>query len=98
MQRAVWWAGSTDLSVWWAGSTDLSKEHTFTFCSLNPEDGGIIFFRNDGIKLPYCTESQVKRPQHKTLEPWKAQTYKPPGKKNLKSMENFNSSHRVNQY
>jgi hypothetical protein len=66
--------------VWWAGSTDLSKEHTFIFCRLNPEDGGIIFFRNDGIQLPYYTESQVKRPQHKTLGPWKAQTYKTPEK------------------
>jgi len=51
--------------VWWAVSTDLSKEHTFSFCRLNPEDGGTIFFQNDGIKPPQCKESQVKRTQLK---------------------------------
>jgi hypothetical protein len=63
--------------VWWAGSTNLSKEHTFSFCRLNPEDGGITFFRNDGIQLPHCTESQVKRPQHKLRGRGKLKPTKP---------------------
>ena len=46
--------------VWWAGSTDVSKEHTVFFCRLNPEDGGTILFRNDGIQQPRCTVSQAK--------------------------------------
>jgi len=69
--------------VWWVGS-DLSKEHSFSFCRLNPEDGGTIFFRNDCIQPPQCTESQVKRTQHKTSGPWKAQTYNTPEKKSKK--------------
>jgi len=83
--------------AWWAGSTDLSKEHIFSFCGLNPEDRGIIFFQDDGIQLPHCTVSQVKRPQHKTSGPWKAQTYETP-EKNLKNVENVTSSHRINQH
>ena len=81
--------------VWWADSIDLSKEHAFSFCRLNPEDGGTIFFRNDGIQPPQCTESQVKRTQHKTSRPLKAQTYNT-RQKNLKNMENV-SDDKKNQ-